>query len=365
MGRPIHRVLVAAATLLLAGKAVGEWRGVDLSYVNELEDCGAVYRSGEVTADPFELLAEVGANLVRLRLWVAPDWTTYSTLDDVSKSMRRARAAGMRVLLDFHYSNDWAHPGKQLRPAGWPPADDVNALAGTLRAYTRETLEALDASVGLPDIVAVGNEINTGLLVDEETVEDAPIDWPRNAVLLQAGIEAVREVARETGHPMDVMLHVAQPENVPGWFGAALAHGVSDFDVIGISYYPKWSSVPLTDVSDRLARIREQFERRIAIVETAYPWTLEGRDSAGNILGSDSLAPGYPATKEGQARFLRELRESVRRAGGEGVIYWEPAWVSSTCETRWGKGSHWENATLFDFEHRLLPGAAVLLTPRP
>lgn len=365
MRRRFHPLLVALATLCLAGETPGEWRGVDLSYVNELEDCGAVYRSGEAPVDPYELLADAGANLVRLRLWVAPDWTAYSTLDDVAKSMRRARAAGMGVLLDFHYSDDWAHPGKQLRPEAWPPADDVDALAEQLRVYTRTTLKTLGDSVGLPDIVAVGNEINTDLLVDEETAEDASIDWPRHAALLQAGIAAVRGVARDTGRPMAVMLHVAQPENVPGWFDAALAHGVVDFDVIGISYYPKWSRVALADLGDRLGEIRERFGRRIAIVETAYPWTLEGRDPAGNILGEDSLVAAYPATPEGQAHFLRELRRSVRRAGGEGVIYWEPAWVTSSCETRWGKGSHWENATLFDFDHRLLPGATALLAPEP
>lgn len=220
-------------------------------------------------------------------------------------------------------------------------------------------------SAGLPDIVAVGNEINTALLVDAETTEDAPIDWPRNARLLQAGIAAVRGVSRVSGHPMDVMLHVAQPENVQGWFDAALDHGVSDFDVIGISYYPKWSRVPLSELSDRLRDLKERFERRVAIVETAYPWTLDGRDSAGNLLGADSLDLAYAATPDGQATFLRDLRASVRRAGGEGVIYWEPAWVTSSCETRWGKGSHWENATLLDFDHRLLPGAAALLAPHP
>lgn len=349
----------------LADPAPPEWRGVDLSYVNELEDCGARYGPGEGGADPYEVLAEAGANLVRLRLWVAPDWTAYSTLADVTKSMRRARAAGMTVLLDFHYSDDWAHPGKQLRPEGWPPADDVDALAATLHAYTRETLVTLADSVGLPDIVAVGNEINTNVLVDEETAEDASIDWPRNAVLLRAGIAAVWEVSRERQQPMEVMLHVAQPENVSDWFDQALEHAVSDFDVIGISYYPKWSRVPFEQVGDSLEAIRERFDRRVAIVETAYPWTLEGRDAAGNILGEDSLVPGYSATPAGQERFLRELRTKVRHAGGEGVIYWEPAWISSACETRWGQGSHWENATLFDFDGQLLPGAAALLSPEP
>lgn len=355
--------LALLPSLLHPATASDEWRGVDLSYVNELEDCGAVYRDEAGPADPYVLLADAGANLVRLRLWVDPTWTNYSTLEDVIRSMRRARAAGMAVLLDFHYSDDWAHPGKQLRPAGWPPADEVEALAARLGAYTRDTLWSLQAQVGLPDIVAVGNEINTDLLVDAEQAEDAEIDWPRNAALLRAGIGAVREVAAASGAPMEVMLHIAQPENVQPWFDAARAQGLEDYDVIGISYYPKWSRVPFGELQPALSGFAERFGKRVAIVETAYPWTLGHQDDAGNLLGEDSLVPGYPATPAGQAEFLRALRSAVRAAGGEGVIYWEPAWVTSSCQTRWGTGSHWENATLFDFDHRLLPGAAALLTP--
>lgn len=362
--------LLAQAPIAMAGEAEGAtaglqdgWRGVDLSYVNELEDCGAVYRDADGPADPYRLLADAGANLVRLRLWVNPDWTRYSTLEDVRRSIARARDAGMAVLLDFHYSDDWAHPGKQLRPAGWPPVEDTDALARTLADYTRDTLLSLHRTGQLPDIVAVGNETNTNLLVDEETAEDAPIDWPRNAVLFKAGLAAVRAVAAETGQPLETMLHIAQPENVQGWFDAALAHGVEDFDIIGISYYPKWSRVKMADLEAALEALGTRFDRRLAVVETAYPWTLEGRDAASNILGEDSLEPAYPATPEGQKDFLLDLAGAVRGAGGEGVIYWEPAWVTSSCETRWGVGSHWENATLFDFEHRLLPGAAWLAPP--
>ncbi|MEM1411029.1 MAG: glycosyl hydrolase 53 family protein [Pseudomonadota bacterium] len=358
-----RRNLLLALFMLTSAPATAEWRGVDLSYVNELEDCGAVYRDSDGPVDPYFLFARAGANLVRLRLWVAPEWTDYSNLEDVRRSMKRARDAGMQVLLDFHYSNDWAHPGKQLRPTAWPPADDVDALARQLAAYARETLQTLEQSVGLPDIVSVGNEINTNLLVDEEEAEAAEIDWPRNARLLNAGIRAVREAAEASGQPMDVMLHIAQPENVQPWFDDALAYGVTDFDVIGISYYPKWSQLPLSELRSVLGGLGKRYDRRFAIVETAYPWTLEGVDEANNILGADSLVDGYPATPDGQAAFLAALRLSVARAGGEGVIYWEPAWVSSSCETRWGKGSHWENATLLDFEHRLLPGAKALLDP--
>src|SRR5262245_51039797 len=98
--------------------AGGPILGVDLSYVNEVEDCGGVFSDG-AAHDPFEILADRGANLVRARLWHDPQWTDYSTVDDVIRTFRRAEATGMRTLLDFHYSDEWADPGRQSPPAAW------------------------------------------------------------------------------------------------------------------------------------------------------------------------------------------------------------------------------------------------------
>ena len=348
-----------------AAAGTGEhWRGVDLSYVNELEDCGARYADDDGVRDPYDIFAGAGANVVRLRLWHDPDWTDYSTLDDVKKSIRRAKAAGFTVYLDFHYSDDWAHPGKQLRPEAWPPADDVDALAERLASYTRDTLIELRDDGLFPDVVSTGNEINTNLLVDVETAEDAPIDWSRNARLLNAALDAARGVTDLDGNAARLMLHVAQPENLERWFDDATAAGVTDYDLIGLSYYPKWSTTSYDELGPALDRLRRRFDKDIVIVETAYPFTLDANDEASNLLGEDSLVDGYPATVDGQARYLVDLADIVRAAGGLGVVYWEPAWVSSTCSTRWGNGSHWENAALFDFEGRLHDGASFLGTKR-
>ncbi len=336
------------------------WRGVDLSYVNELEDCGAEFRLGDATKDPFEILAGAGANLVRLRLWVNPDWTRYSTLDDVRKSLARAKAADMRTLLDFHYSNDWAHPGKQLRPADWPDVDDTEGLSKKLAEYTTETLLALEAEGLLPDVVAVGNETNTDVLIDEEVDEKADVNWERNVRLLNAGIRAVRQLDVEPERRPQVMLHIAQPENVRVWFDDGIYAGLDDFDIIGVSYYPKWSSTPFSAIREKVSEFRSRYGSDVVIVETAYPWTLDGNDAAGNLLGEDSLVDGYPASPDGQRRFLEDQQSEVIAGGGLGIVYWEPAWVSSSCRTRWGEGSHWENAALFDFDNRLLPGAGFL-----
>ncbi|MEM9411534.1 MAG: glycosyl hydrolase 53 family protein, partial [Planctomycetota bacterium] len=119
---------------------------------------------------------------------------------------------------------------------------------------------------------------------------------------------------------------------------------------VGISYYPKWSRCSIAELGQTIRRLRQEFGKEVIIVETAYPWTTDGNDSAGNILEHDSLVPEYPATLSGQKRFLIELTQTVIANDGMGVVYWEPAWVSSDAKTRWGKGSHWENNAFFDFK---------------
>ncbi len=365
----VHAVLwgmalpvVGAAPPTPTGKS-DHYAGVDLSYVNEVESCGAKYRVGGIASDPYRLFAAAGANLVRLRLWNAPTWTNYSVEADVTRSIERAHAAGMKVLLDFHYSDDWADPQKQTVPAAWAAdIDDADKLATHVYEYTRDVLARLNARGLLPHMVQVGNEINTQILRAADT-PGTPIDWTKNARYLNAGIRAVREAKAADGISPRVMLHVAQPENVEPWFTAAADADVRDFDLIGVSYYPKWSPLKLPQAEAALTQVVNRFGKQIVIVEVSYPFTLrDAGDKAPNLLGEDSLHRGYPATARGQQRFMNDVVQMTLRAGGVGVVYWEPAWVSSSCATRWGTGSHWENATLFDFRkgNELLPAAEFL-----
>jgi arabinogalactan endo-1,4-beta-galactosidase len=199
-------------------------------------------------------------------------------------------------------------------------------------------------------MVQVGNETNTEILVTLPVTEDTPIDWRRNAALLNAGLAGVLDAGRQTGRTPATMLHIAQPENVEPWFDDAIAAGVADFDLIGISYYPKWSSRDMHGLGKTVRRVRHKYGKEVIVVETAYPWTLQGNDAAGNLLGEDALIEAYPATLAGQNGFLQDLAQTVMSHGGSGVVYWEPAWVSSECSTRWGQGSHWENSTFFDYK---------------
>jgi arabinogalactan endo-1,4-beta-galactosidase len=323
--------------------------GGDLSYVNELEDCGAVYRKDGQVVDPYELFAEEGANIVRLRLWHNPDWTDYSTYPDIEKSIRRAKKAGMKVLLDFHYSDNWADPGDQVIPQAWANISDLEVLGDSMYQYTYQTLKKLIEKDLTPDFVQVGNETNSEILLSDHVNENTTeINWERNVFLFNQGIKAVNDIAEKTGQPIETMLHIAQPENAFPWFKAAFANGIADFDWIGLSYYAKWSEYPIEQVSEAIDSLTSLYQKPVMIVETAYPYGFVSVDSANNILNQDAISDAYPATQEGQLKYMQDLTQEVIEGGGKGVIYWEPAWVSSTCETRWGKGSHWENATFFD-----------------
>ncbi len=342
---------LALAFMVLAqasqGRTAPFYFGADLSYVNEMEDCGAQYRDRGVRSDPFVILHSHGANLVRVRLWNSPEWTRYSTLPDVEKTIARARAQHMQVLLDFHYSDTWADGDHQTIPKAWANIKGADAQAKLLYQFTFDTLRALDARGLMPDIVQVGNESNPELMGNGQ--KDQPIDWVRNAKLFKAGIAAVRAAgALSSTHPK-VMVHIAQPEHADEWFPKATAAGITGYDIIGLSYYPKWSKRDLPGLGQTISNLHTTYGVDVMVVETGYPWTLENVDPQANLLGQDGLLTGYPATPVGQARFLTDLTQTIIDHGGNGVVYWEPAWVSTHCSTPWGQGSSWENATLFDF----------------
>ena len=321
--------------------------GGDLSYVNEVEDSGAKYQRNNSSVDPYALFAEKGCNLVRLRLWHTPSINRYSGLEDVKKSIRRAKAANMRVLLDFHYSDIWADPGRQNIPKAWSTITDLNVLGDSLYGYTLNTLLTLNKEGLLPEMVQVGNEINSEILQPEGKAKPI-IDWKRNVFLLNKGIAAVREASSKSSKKIEVMLHIAQPENAIKWFADASANGIEPYDWIGISYYPLWSTVKTKDLPYFINNLVTTHKKQLMVVETAYPHTLANADPANNILDDKALVAGYPASPTGQKQYMIDLVKLIFQGGGAGVVYWEPAWISSSAKTPWGQGSHWDNATFFD-----------------
>jgi arabinogalactan endo-1,4-beta-galactosidase len=324
--------------------------GADLSYVNEVEDNGGRFYDQGQPQDPFAILSEHGANIARVRLWHTPTWTNYSNLADVKRTIQRAKGHNMAIMLDFHYSDTWADPAKQIIPAAWAEITELGQLEQAMSAYTRDVLLELNEAGLMPEFVQVGNEINTEILLDtahggDASVYDAGINWTRNAPLINAGIQGVREAGKLTSTQPRVMLHVAQPENIMPWFDAATAAGVSDFDDIGMSYYPKWSKFTLEQAGQTIQGAAERYGKPVMLVETAYPWTMESGRADSHLLAEDAVVPDYPATQQGQRDFLIDLTQVTYDNGGTGVIYWEPAWISTA-----QKASIWENSTLFDYD---------------
>ena len=350
--------------------------GVDLSYVNQILDHGGSYADSLGVRSPYAIFADHGANTVRLRLWHDPAWVRtevyddpsvplYSGLEDVARAIEAAKAEGLDVSLDFHYSDMWADPGRQNVPAAWADITDLEVLTDSVYEYTRSTLQYL-ADRGLtPESVQVGNETNCGILSTEggpdfPEVSTCDGHWRSQGALLNAGIQAVRDVAPDTR----VILHIAQPENVKPWFDAITgAGGVTDFDIIGFSYYSLWSDEPLSSIDDHVERWRTSYGKDVMVVETAYPWTTGNTDSYGNIYGPEGLVVGYPASPEGQRDYMVELVQQVVDGGGAGVFYWEPAWITSGMKDLWGTGSSWDNNTLFDGRGRVHAGMQFLTHP--
>ena len=363
------RLVLVFLSLLSITTLIGQedfYFGVDLSYVNEVEDCGQSYAVAGTPRDPYAIFAEAGMDMVRLRLWHTPSWydtlnagQRYGDLADVQRSIRRAKEAGMKVLLDFHLSDTWADPGSQLVPAAWlPVVEDVALLADSLHHYVYGTLSRL-RSVGLqPDWVQLGNETNKGILLSPEDNDTWTLDWSRNAQLFRAAIQAVADFESQWQTEVGTILHFAGPAEVE-WLVAGFAeNGIVDYDFIGISYYWTWHQPDgPRELGQVVRRLRQAHPaQRVLLLETAYPWTAAWQDEANNII--QGTHPDFtPASPETQRDWLIELSQMLLREGGSGLFYWEPAWLSTDCRTPWGRGSHFENATFFDFSGELLqPG---------
>lgn len=354
--------LAAQTTLTL-------FKGADLSYVNEMEDCGVVYRENGAAKDVYRIFSDNGCNLVRLRLWHTPSWydtlntgKRYGDYNDVKKSALRAKSAGMKVLLDFHLSDFWADPGRQLCPAAWlNVVDNLPVLEDSLYHYVYSTLLSLNTAGALPDMVQIGNETNKGIILSPAVDAGGwSLDWYRNSRLFRMAIRAVRDVETVTGKPVKVSLHIAGPADA-GWLMQGFQNsGVTDFDIIGLSYYWAWHQpTSIEDAGNVVAQLKSQYPgKEVMIFETGYIWTNQSNDNAANIISA--VHPDYaPASPENQRRWLIDMTQEVLSKGASGVIYWEPAWVSSPCYTPWGQGSHQEHATFFDFQNNLMENGGI------
>jgi arabinogalactan endo-1,4-beta-galactosidase len=347
---------LAAAPSCAARTATHFDVGADLSSLPRVEAAGVRFRDVDSLADPIALLRSRGFTSVRLRYWhVAPE--SACGLDATLRMAKRARAAGLSLLLDLQESDTWADPAHQSPPQEWNGLP-LALLADSVRADARAVVGALVAQATPPAIVQIGNEVDAGMLWEPGHVRgpDDHEGFARFATLLAAASRGVREASPSTR----IVVHVAHGGDATSCvaFFDRLTAAHAGFDAIGVSYYPWWHG-SLDALAANLRGLAARFHKDVLVVETAYPWTLHWFDDARNLVGDRSqLLPGFDATPQGQAVFARRLRsvvESVPGGHGAGIWWWEPAWLATPAP-----GSPWENCALFDSAGTILPAARAL-----
>ena len=304
------------------------YRGMDASAVLALENSGVKYYNfdGE-KQDVFMTLAQAGVNYIRLRVWNDPydeNGNGYGGgNNDVATAIalgQRATKYGMKVCIDFHYSDFWADPKKQFVPKAWEGMD-IEEKSDALYNFTLESLtQLLDAGVDV-GMLQIGNEINNGM--------SGETDVANVRKLLTAGSKAVREAAVNSGKEILVAVHYTNIDDMKKLDTLLTGLQVKeiDYDIVGLSFYPYWHGT-MDDLKNAITHIRNTYGKKVYVAENAYCYTAEDGDgSANSVEGTDDLAEGYSASVQGQANEVRDVCAAASEAGAEGVFYWEGTWI--------------------------------------
>ena len=199
-----------------------------------------------------------------------------------------------------------------------------------------------------PEYIQIGNKINNGFC--EEADNTSGFNWSRSGPLLNEASRAARNAGYHLQKDLKIVYHIDEPEFVNDWFEAALQNEVTNFDIIGFSYFPQWSSKNIAETGTIIRQLKYKFRRDVMVLETGYPWTNNWADNQTNILGSASNQHDFfSISQQGQKQFLESLTQTVIASGGVGLLYWEPTWLSTNACTDQGQGSPYENAALFNF----------------
>ena len=363
-------------------------RGMDASAVLALENSGVKYYNfdGE-EQDVFQTLSEAGVNYIRLRVWNDPydeNGNGYgggnNDLPTAIELGKRATKYGMKVCIDFHYSDFWADPKRQHAPKAWEGME-IDEKCDALYDYTKDSLtQLLEEGVDV-EMVQVGNEINNGMAGEYYL--------PNVTQLLKSGTKAVREIADTYNKDIQVVIHYTNIESNGEIDSLAsnLQNNDVDYDIMGLSYYPFWDGS--FDNMQRISRyIQKTYNKKVMIAETSYCYTSEDGDGSGNsLVGTDDIVKGYPATVQSQATMVRDVCAAANEAGLEGVFYWEGTWIpvgpatadNSPIWEKYGSGwassyasdydpddaglyyggCSWDNQAMFDFTGHPLPSLNV------
>gem|GEM_PF-574917 len=331
-------------------------KGADISFLPQIEKYGGVFRDSGNVKDAIQIFKDHGFNYIRLRIWNSP--ALPDTANDLAHTLqlaRRAKQFGLRILLDFHYSDWWADPLHQTKPAAWSSLS-FSSLKDSVYKFSKNVITALKHQNTLPEMVQIGNEIICGMLWDDGKVcgsYNTPAQWNKLAQLLNAGSQGIHD-ALSPSDSLRIMIHIDRGGDNGScqWFYNNLISAGVAFDIIGLSYYPWWHG-NLAQLSANLTDLSTRYNKDIIVVETSFPWTLQWNDNVNNIVGDSSQElSGYPATVSGQQAFLADeisiIRQTINNKG-IGVFYWEPDWITAP-----SLGSGGENLALFDFQGNAL-----------
>lgn len=351
------RRLAAALALLLAGPAgAGDFiAGVDASHLRFFEDRGVVYREAGQVQDALGILQRRGVTCVRLRLFTSSaaqaqsdPYNRINNLDYTVALAARVKQAGLQFLLDFHYSDTWADPGKQAKPAAWTNLSFAG-LEQQMAEYNSNCIASFKSAGAMPDYVQVGNEITSGLLWPDGRVGGAyenATQWSQLGRLIKAAIRGIRDAAGP--QPPRIMIHLDRGGDwvATQWYLDNLLKQAVEFDLLGQSYYPFWHG-SLSALRDCLNRTADRYGKPVIVAETAFPWT------------NSVAVVGFPATPEGQSGFVLELAKIVKavpQGRGLGVLWWGAEYQRLN-----GVGTAgFENRSLFNAAGEVLPAADAL-----
>ncbi len=320
-------------------------RAADMSFLPLIESENTIYfNNANQPENALTTLKNAGCNTIRIRLWKNPA-DGQSGFAQVKAFAQRVRQTGMKVWLTVHYSDTWADPGQQSTPTEWENLSFANLKDEVIR-YTETIMTEIQ-----PDIIQIGNEINSGLL------------WPSGHLinnesqcleLLSAASAAVRNKSVSTR----IMIHYAGIGSGADWFFGKMSP--VDYDYIGLSYYPIWHGKDLSAVTTAINTLGQTHQKKVVLAETAYPFTLGWNDWTNNVVGlEDQLIATYPATPEGQKNYLLALKNLIRQTEhGLGFAYWGGEWIAFRGAEA-TNGSSWENQALWDFDNNVLPAIAV------
>lgn len=303
-------------------------RGMDVSSILAEEKSGVKYYSADgKEQDVFTTMAEAGVNYARIRVWNDPfdeNGNGYGGgNNDLATAIalgKRTTENGMKVCIDFHYSDFWADPSKQMCPKAWVDFS-LEEKSNALYEFTKDSLTQLLENGVDVCMVQVGNETNNGMAGETQI--------PNIAKLMSSGSKAIREIAKSYDKDIQVALHYTNANDYDGLDSILykLASFQVDYDIFALSYYPYWHGT-FENLQNVMANIQNKYGKKTLIAETAYCYTTEDTDGSGNSVSEADLIDAYGATVQSQSTALRDVCATANDAGALGVFYWEGAWIA-------------------------------------